>query len=147
MIEVCVRQTFTSARDSVFARISDHERFLSGKQLRCTLSRFGTEQRNGCGAVREITAGMLQFSELITAFAPPDHFEYQITALRLAGVRMPFHHVLGRMQLTGRADATEVVWQSRFRMRVPLVGRLLERRLAKAVQASFRQILARAAKD
>src|SRR5689334_11513186 len=56
MYHIHVTLTIQAEPEKVFAFVSDHERFLRGPGVRCRLVTPGRENRNGVGAVREVTA-------------------------------------------------------------------------------------------
>ncbi|MGH8049905.1 MAG: SRPBCC family protein [Arenimonas sp.] len=144
MKEVCVTHDFNFDIEKVFAGISDHVAFLSTSTIRCRMLRSGETDPNGLGALREVRKGSILFEETINVFDPPHAYEYRILSLRGPfKLKLPFHHELGRLELHGVERKTRLVWVSRFRFAVPLIGGWIERRLANSIGASFAFFLSR----
>ena len=80
MAEIHVNMYIHAPRDAVFARVSDHERFLRGKGVKsCRVTRDGAGDRNGLGCLREIhTSTGIKFVEEITHFEAPARYDYLI---------------------------------------------------------------------
>lgn len=138
MKEVCVTHDFNFDFEKVFAGISHHVEFLSTSNIQCRMLRSGEANPNGLGALREVRKGSILFEETINAFDPPYAYEYRILSLRgPLNVKLPFHHELGRLELHRVDGKTRLVWTSRFRFAVPLVGHWIERKLETSIGASF----------
>lgn len=138
MKEVCVTHDFNFDIEKVFAGISHHVEFLSTSNIQCRMLRVGEADPNGLGALREVRKGSILFEETINAFDPPNAYEYRILSLRGPfNVKLPFQHELGRLELHGSDGKTRLIWTSRFRFAVPLIGRWIERRLGNSISASF----------
>jgi hypothetical protein len=117
--------------DRVFERLSDHGaygRFPNVPAAR--LTQLGKEERNGEGAVREVTLkafGFLpiEFIEEIPVYQKPHLFEYRVRSARYklglftldAGI---IHH-LGRVSFSEKDGKTTVRWVSKFEMTWPLL--------------------------
>lgn len=144
--EVDVRQQFAVPAAQVFARIADHERFFARPRFHCQLVEAGTPDRNGDGAVREVRVGALRFRERISRFIPNVGFDYHVEKLSLAGLPLPLRHERGWVEISDRPSGCEVRWRSRFALRVPGLGRLLEARMARDVEKAFTWLLARSAR-
>lgn len=143
-----ISQTFAASREQVFATLSDHERFLTGNGLSCKLLAPGESERNGLGAVRRVDAGSMVFTEDINVFDPPGAYEYRITELSgWLGRLVPIRHVQGRLEFSETAQGTRVHWMSRFEIRIPLLGWLLERILGHTLISGFRRLLEQAKTD
>lgn len=76
------------------------------------------------------------FEEKITTFDPPHRMDYKILRSR-----PPIEHELGSIRLKETAQGTEVTWTSRFRIRIPLVGRWMTGPAANAGEKAFSRIL------
>lgn len=138
MKEVCVTHDFNYDMHKVFAGISHHVEFLSTTNIQCRMLRVGETDSNGLGALREVRKGSILFEETINAFDPPHAYEYRILSLRGPfGIKLPFHHEHGRLELHDIHGKTRLVWTSRFRFSVPLIGRWIEHRLGNSIGASF----------
>jgi hypothetical protein len=137
-----ISQTFAANREQVFATLSDHERFLTGNGLSCSVITPGESERNGLGAVRRVDAGSMVFTELINIFDRPGAYEYRITELSgWLGRLVPVRHVQGRLEFSETAQGTQVHWMSRFEIRIPLLGWLLERILGRTLISGFGRLL------
>lgn len=148
MYHVRVTVTIDAAQEKVFALLSDHERFLRGPGVRCRLVTPGRGDRNGVGAVREVTATGSVFTEEVTEFDPPRGFAYVVRSLiGPIGRPTPFTHERGWIELSPEGSKTRVDWQSRFGMPIPVVGWLLERAAGPRIKSAFVQFLALAKAD
>ena len=142
MPEIHASVLFRSAPEVVFAAISDHVTFFASPRMACLLLRPGDVQSNGLGAVREVRSGSFIFVEDITRFEPPLGFDYHVCSLRHAtGLKAPFRHQRGWLELTPAGSGTRVDWRSRFSIDFPLFGRLLERRFARVAERGFEKLL------
>jgi hypothetical protein len=138
MYEVCVTRDFNHGIEKVFVGISDHVEFLSTSNIQCCLLRTGEADPNGLGALREVRNGSIVFEETITAFEPPHAYEYRILSLRGPfNIKLPLHHQHGRLEMHNVDGKTRLVWTSRFRFSVPLVGSWIERKLGASLGATF----------
>jgi len=138
MFEVRVAHEFNFDLEKVFFGVSNHVTFLSTSKITCRMKRGGNSEANGLGALREIRNGMLCFEEEITAFDSPHAYEYRILALRGPfNLKLPFHHEMGRIELDGKNEKTQLVWKSRFHFSVPLIGGWIERQLGKSISTTF----------
>lgn len=145
MYHVHVSVTIDAAQDKVFALLSDHERFLRGPDFKCRLLTAGREDRNGVGAVREVTATGSIFTEEVIAFEPPKHYAYVVrTLIGPVGRPTPFTHERGWMDISPEGTKTRVDWQSRFGMPIPVVGWMLERVVGPRIRHAFVTLLASA---
>lgn len=134
---IIVRHTIPAPIDEVFARLSDHAGYIAFKGIKdARLLKRGSDHRNGLGAVRRIDLGATWFEEEITAFDPPHRMDY-----RILRSRPPIEHELGSIRLEETAQGTEVTWMSRFRIRIPLIGRWLTGPAANAGEKAFSRML------
>ena len=142
MPEINVSVLFKSPPEAVFAALTDHVRFFQGKHMACRLLQEGDSEANGLGAVREIHSGAFVFTEAVTRFERPSGFDYLVSNLRHAsGLKLPFRHERGWLDLIAEDGGTRVVWRSRFTVAVPLLGRLLEQRFADIAGRGFEKLL------
>ena len=145
MYHVHVSVTIDAQQDKVFALLSDHERFLHGREFKCRLVTAGREDRNGIGAVREVTATGSVFTEEVTEFDPPRHYAYIVrTLIGPVGRPTPFTHERAWMDISPEGTKTRVDWQSRFGMPIPLIGWALERIVGPRIRHAFVTLLASA---
>lgn len=96
----------------------------------------GTEEPNGNGAVRRIDLGAVWFEEEISNFNRPTSMDY-----RILRSRPPIEHESGQIRLEETAQGTRVTWTSVFRIRIPVVGRVLSPFAAKAGTKAFGSML------
>ena len=110
--------------ERVWDVFSDHENYshLAGVDY-SKLLKEGDEERNGVGAVREVHGMGTQFVEDILTYEPPRLLEYKVVRCN-----KPIEHEIGRVELISRGEGTEVLWVSRFRLKVPLIGKWLGER-------------------
>lgn len=107
--------------ERVWGLFSDHEGYTRFKAVTfAKLLEPGRVERNGVGAVREIHALGVKFVEDILVFEPPRRLDYKVVRCNT-----PLEHEIGRMDLIQRGEGTELHWITRFRVKVPLIGRLL----------------------
>jgi hypothetical protein len=145
MFEVHANENFEGSLDDVFAKISDHEQFLRGFGVdRCVVTTPGARDRNGLGAVREVFSGALHFVEEVVRFEPPYRYDYQIRRVTLLGAPLPMEHELGWLELQDTAGLVRVDWFSRFRLLLPLMGRLVEPTLGRQLTGTFAKLLQQA---
>jgi hypothetical protein len=143
MARIEVVHDFSADPATVFARVSDHARFIAGRGLVCRVVVAGVPDANGLGAVREVRSGALRFRETVTAFDAPGGYSYRIDSLHYGPVRLPFVHRGGRIELAAVAGGTRATWVSEFTLRLPLIGEWLAGRMARQVRAGFVALLRR----
>lgn len=144
MYEIHASVTIDAPPQQVFESVTDHEAFLSGPNTTCRLTKEGTEQRTGAGAVREVTADGSVFTEEITAFDPPRHMEYVVRSLvDTQGRPVRMQHLRGWLDFTLEGDGTRVDWYSRFKITIPVVGWFVERVVGPRATVSFQRLLER----
>jgi len=101
--------------------LSDQEGYtFAGQVSEAKLLAKGKEEKDGLGAVLRIRAMGAKIVWKVVTFDPPNRFEYRITKFPI-----PFHHDIGTVELTSHGDCTDVRWQSRFEVPIPLVGHIL----------------------
>ena len=143
MYEIRVTERIQAARERVFDAIADHEYFFRGPDFEyCRVTVEGEEDRNGLGAVREISVNGLIFTEEIVRFERPSRLDYIVrTLVRASGKAVPLRHQGGQMQLTESGDGTEIEWVSRFEVTVSLLGWLIERLVGPRTARGFSALL------
>jgi len=143
---ISVERHFDASAEQVFALLGDHEAFFPRPRFRCRLLEEGASERNGDGALREVRTGALRFVERIDGYRSNQGFHYRICSLHAAGLPVPIRHDGGSIEIHATPAGCRVLWQSRFRMALPLVGSLLARRFQRDASAAFAWLLAEAAK-
>ena len=107
----------------VWELFSNHEGYTAFEGVKeAELLKPGLEERNGKGATRRIKVKGITFIEDIVGFDPPRRLEYVVRKCS-----MPVKHELGRIDLIPRGEGTEILWRTRFRVPVPILGPLLGR--------------------
>ena len=141
MFKIKVERIVKKPIDEVFEAISDHASYGSFKAVSTAkLVTEGDEERNGVGALRSIQTGPIKLWERITAFERPTHMQYKIEKAR----PVKFNHDKGIIDLKDLGDGTtHVTWISEGRIVVPLplIGRLLDRKMQKQGTVGFSSIL------
>ncbi|MEV5001796.1 SRPBCC family protein [Nocardioides sp. LML1-1-1.1] len=125
--------------DQAWAALADHEAMASwGPGMKVTITREGTAERNGVGAVRSIKAPgpAPAIVEEVTRFDADRALGYKA----LSGV--PFRNYSGEVLLAPAGDGTRVTWTLTADQRVPLV----EQAALKAVVTTLLTLFVRAAK-
>lgn len=140
-----VTRHFPEPPEVIFARLSDHERFISDEGVRCKVTTPGEGDRNGLGALREVWVGPLHFAERIVEWNPPQSYGYRIERLCSGPRLLPVDHHGGRIECRADAGGTIVHWSSTFHIRIPLIGGLIERAVVSKFTAAFHAALAKAA--
>jgi len=134
--------TIDASLEQVFETITDHEQFLSSPGMTCRMVTEGTVHTQGQGAVREVTADGSAFTEEITAFDPPHHYEYIVRNLVGAGGKqVPLRHERGWLDFRAEGDATRIDWYSRFAVSIPIAGWFMERVLGRRAASGFQRWL------
>lgn len=123
--------------ERVFEVLSNHEGYTRFPGVRAaTLLRAGSTDRNGVGALRRIAVGPAWFEEEILSFAPPASFEYKIIR-----ARPPIEHEQGSVTVTPVEEGCEVVWTTRFAVKLPLIGGLATAIAARQMASDFAKAL------
>ncbi len=131
---------FNAPIEQVFEAVSDHERFLSARNIRTKLLQEGASERNGLGCVREVAVGRRAwYVEEITAWEKPAYFEYTIRR-----ASMPIRHEGSRLSFTAVEGGTDVQWTSRFTIPFPLAGGFLGMMAARLYTKAFTGFLSAA---
>ena len=148
MYEIHASITIDAPPQQVFDVLADHEHFFRGPEMRCRLLTEGSNHRNGLGALREVAAEGAVFTEEITAFDPPRHFEYVVRRLiDKRGKPARMRHERGWLDVSSEGPTTRVDWYSRFEVTIPIVGWFAERMVGPRAAAMFMRLLERAKAD
>ncbi|UFQ14117.1 MULTISPECIES: SRPBCC family protein [Streptomyces] len=129
METMTVERVIDAPIDDVFAWLTTTTNYTrSPLVVRCRLTRRGKGAPYGVGAVRGHLWLIGWFEERITAYDPPYATEYVVDRSL-----PPSRHELGRMTFAEVDGGTRVRWTTRAEVRVPLLGALLTRRVARPV--------------
>jgi hypothetical protein len=109
---------------------------LSGPWVRCKVTRPGHYERNGLGAVREVSAPGLRYVEEITWFEPGKRMDYLIRKCTL-----PMRHHGGRLDFMPREGGTDIQWVTEYTVSVPLVRGLWGAMIDRAALPAFTRFL------
>lgn len=138
MVNIEVIRTLDAPIGDVFAMLTDHANY---KQFRgiidSELTREGRSEMNGLGAQRRIQAKGVTFFEDVVGFERPTLFEYRIVKMTPPILK----HLLGRVELTDNNGKTDVRWVSESKVRIPLLGGFLGKRMAAGGHKAFDSIL------
>ena len=139
MFKIKVERTIKKPIDEVFEVLSDHASYGLFKAVGVAeLLTEGNEERNGVGALRTVQTGAFKVWERITAFERPTHMQYQIEQAK----PIKMQHNKGIIDLKDLGDGTtQVTWVSEGRLVMPLIGRLLDRKMQKQGTIAFNSIL------
>lgn len=133
MKTVTVKRVINAPCERIFEVISNHEGYASLLGMTVArLERAGRIEKNGEGALRYLKSGAVWFREEITIFERPHRMDYLIIDSLL-----PLEHKGASIRLRETANGTEVSWTSSFNVKVPLIGGLLSRVLAKQMAQGF----------
>jgi uncharacterized protein YndB with AHSA1/START domain len=123
MKTITVKRVIKAPIEQVFDILADHANYKSFPGIKeSKLIREGKADRNGVGAVREITALGAWFQEEITHYARPNRLDYLIVK-----ARPPMDHKGGSVQLVPHPQGCEVTWTTQVHIAIPLIGALLDR--------------------
>ena len=102
----------------VLSEVDGYSKFRGVKTAK--LLEPGETEKYGLGALRHVDSGGVQFDERITSFERPTRLDYKIER----SSPLPFRHELGSISLSEVAGGTKVVWVSKGRVNIPILGRL-----------------------
>jgi len=129
METMTVERVIDAPIDDVFSWLTTTTNYTASPLvLRCRLTRSGDRAPYGVGAVRSHLWWIGWFRERITRYEPPHVTEYVVERSL-----PPSRHELGRMTFTEVDGGTHVHWSTRAEIRVPLLGALLTRLLARPI--------------
>lgn len=139
MFKIKVERIVNKPIDEVFEALSDHASYGLFKAVgKAKLLNQGDNERNGVGALRTVQTGAFKVWERITAFERPTHMQYHIEKSRPIKIA----HDKGSIDLKDLGDGTtQVTWVSEGRVVVPLIGRLLDRKMQKQGTIVFNSML------
>ncbi|MDO7866851.1 SRPBCC family protein [Nocardioides jiangxiensis] len=128
--------------DEAWRILSDHAGMTDwGPGVTAVVTKPGTPEPNGVGAVRKITAPgpAPAIVEEITTFEAPTRLGYKA----LAGV--PFADYAGEVSLVATESGTEITWTLSARQRVPFVEQKALKALSLGLLQAYVRRLKRAA--
>jgi uncharacterized protein YndB with AHSA1/START domain len=138
MYRVRVERLINKPIEQVFEQLVDHANYTQfpGVVL-AKLLEPGKTEPNGEGALRFIDAGSMQLTERIVAFERPNFMAYHIESSK------PFFIDLekGQVTLSPEGEATRVVWISEGRIKMPLIGAIMDKMFEKQFARAFGSIL------
>jgi uncharacterized protein YndB with AHSA1/START domain len=137
MRRIEVERYFPHPIERVFRRYTDHAGWSDWAGLgRVRLTREGSPDKNGVGAVRAFSAAP-GLREEVTRFEPPSRMEYRV----VRGVPLKDHH--GVVLFIPDGSGTRLTWRVSFRSAIPGLGWPTER----LITVLFRRMLASLARD
>ena len=138
MFRIHVERVLARDIDTVFEALSDHARYDRFPGVdKSRLVEEGKDEKNGTGALRVIGSGRLELTERITRFERPVRMHYRIEKSSPISVQ----HTKGEIVLQPEGDQTRVTWISEGHVRVPLLGRLMDRLAERSFSRAFRSLL------
>jgi len=138
LARIRVERVLNKPPEEVFALISAHERYKEFANFdESVLLEEGDTEKNGLGALRRLSSGMLWFQERITCFERPKKMCYHVEDNSI----IPLKHEIGEITIEPVNGKSRVIWVSHARVEVPLLGPFLARRLEPGSSESFLSIL------
>ena len=138
MFRIHVERVLGMDIDTVFEAIADHARYDRFPGVsKSLLVEEGKDEKNGTGALRVIGAGKLELTERITRFERPNRMDYRIEK------SSPFRvqHTKGEIFLKPEGEQTRVIWISEGSVKVPLIGRMMDRMAERSFSRAFSSLL------
>lgn len=121
-----------------FEMLTDHESYYNYPGIKGSkLLKQGETDKNGVGAIREITLQQATLVEAIVAYEPNKLMEYRITKAKPFGM----HHPLGRMEFSDHEGKTKIVWTSTFTFTMYLLGGMLAKYMGSKMAFGFTLVL------
>lgn len=139
MFRINIERTLAADAESVFNALSDHESYPRYSNVSIAkVVEPGSEEKNGLGALRHMGGNGVELFERITVFERPRRLHYKIERAKPFGIE----HLRGEITLADAGEnRTRVVWESEGRIKLPLVGPLMDRQLQKMSERLFGSIL------
>ena len=138
MFRIHVERVVGKDIGTVFEAIADHARYDRFPGVsKSVLVEDGKDEKNGTGALRVIGAGRLELTERITRFERPNRMDYRIES------SSPFRvqHTRGEIVLKPEGEQTRVIWISEGAVRVPLLGKVMDRMAERSFSRAFSSLL------
>jgi hypothetical protein len=138
MRTIRVTRSMKISAERAFDMMADHAGYTAFPGVKSAkVTKPGTTEPNGLGAVREVALSGAWVEEVITEFERPRRLGYKIIRSK-----PPIEHAGGLIELTPTADGVDVVWTSTFRVKIPVIGWLLTRIAARQMTGLFTRGLA-----
>ncbi len=138
LARIKVEHVLNKPPEEVFALISAHERYKEFANFDDSiLLEEGDTEKNGLGALRRLSSGMLWFQERITCFERPKKMCYHVEDNSI----IPLKHEIGEITIEPMNGKSRVTWVSQARVEGPLLGPFLARRMEPSSAESFLSIL------
>lgn len=138
MYRVKVERLIDKPIDFVFDKIVDHANYVAFPGVVSSeLLEEGKTDINGVGALRFIDAGKMQLVERIVGFERPIRMAYHIESSKPFFIEME----KGEVTLTEEGQLTRVTWISEGRIKVPVVGVIMDKMFEKQFGKAFGAIL------
>ncbi|WP_404364377.1 SRPBCC family protein [Marinobacter sp.] len=138
MFRIHVERTLDKDIDTVFEAITDHAHYdrFPGVDTSLLIEQ-GNQEPNGTGALRIIGAGPMKLTERITRYESPTVMHYRIEK----SSPFPIAHDRGEILLKAQDTRTHVTWISEGHIRIPLIGRVLDKVVEKRFSKAFSSLL------
>lgn len=139
MFRIKVVRTIKRSAQSVFDALSDHEHYASFPMIdESVLLTPGETEKNGNGALRKIRSGRFEVLERIYDVQNQSQICYKIETAR----PIPMDHQVGRIEIEAlNEDHSRVTWVSEGRIKLPLVGRFLDKKMEENGTRVFHRML------
>ena len=138
-VRMSLERTIAARPRRVFELLTHHEAMPEWFPAREVVRRRpGDQDPNGLGAIRVVRLLGLALEERVTAFEPDERFGYSV----IAGA--PFCDHRAEVVLLPEADATLVRWSASLRPRVPGIGWILSRVVARTLRQGLEGLKQRA---
>ena len=118
-----IESKINAPAEDVWQRLTDHAGMGKWSPFNCRVLREGTDDPNGVGCIRELSAPGLRITEEITAWDSGRHYAYQLRT------GAPFTRHQGDVFLSDKDGVTKVRWAIRFHCWIPFTGKLTARLL------------------
>lgn len=133
MQQVEVRRRIAGSPEAVFAAYTDHASWGEWAGVGpARLAREGVPAPNGVGCVRVLGPRFAAAHEEIVSFDAPRRMTYRL----VKGVPLLRGH-FGEVDFSPAGSGTLVVWRCRFESRIPGLGGLLRRTIARMFRGAL----------
>ena len=143
MFRIKVERTIDQPIDVVFSALSDHEHYASftmiDESILLVLGEVDEEGKfNGNGALRKIRSGAFIVKERIYDVVKNERICYRIES----AFPLTMDHKIGRIELeVVDNESTNVIWVSEGRLKLPVFGRFLDRKMEENGTKVFHRML------
>ena len=142
VIEFEIERSIAAPIQDVFARLADiegHNEWMPSKGSILARTQQTSPGAPGLGTTYLDKTSFGSTPGEIVEFEPPHLLAYKIVESR----PLKLAHDIGRMRLTAQGGRTELLWETTFAVRVPLIGGPLTYVVRFAMQRTFSKILPR----